>query len=63
MSTTNHLALIAADMERQAHVIELEAQAAEDYAIKNDLREIAASHAHDAMKLRQIVIHWGTPRE
>ena len=63
MTTPQHLALIANDMERQAHVLELESATQDDYWLKNELREISQSRAHDAMRLRQIVIHWGTPRE
>ena len=55
MTTSNHLALIANDMERQAHVLKLESEAAEDYAIKNDLWDIAASQEHDAKRLRQLI--------
>ena len=63
MTASQHLALIAADIERQAHILELEASTQDDYWLQNELREISQSQAHDAIALRQLVIHWGTPRE
>jgi hypothetical protein len=58
MTTSHHLTIIASDMERQARVLELEASTQDDYWINNELREISQSQAHDAIRLRNLVMHW-----